>query len=412
MRPTNYCEDADHHGRITMNFTLETKTTLPDDGFAGTLIGRGWLAEGDGPAVVLVREDGVYDITRSAPTMSGLLNGKDPITVLRAAPRDRRLGSLDELLANTPAENRDAKKSWLLAPVDLQALKAAGVTFAQSLLERVVEEQSRGDPGRANEVRASLTAEIGSDLSTIKPGSPDAMKLKAVLQKRNLWSQYLEVGIGPDVEIFTKSQPMAAVGTGAEIGLHPGSTWNNPEPEIVLRVNAEGAILGATLGNDVNLRDFEGRSALLLSKAKDNTGSCALGPFIRLFDPTFKFDDVRQGVGELRVMGTDCFVLDGTSSMKMISRDPAETAPQGIGRYNQCPSGFVIFLGTMFAPTKDRGEKGSGFTHKIGDIVTIATPRLGALANRVNTSDRVPPWRFGALALMQNLARRGLLMER
>jgi fumarylacetoacetate (FAA) hydrolase family protein len=395
-----------------MNFTLEPKTTLPDDGFDGTLIGRAWLPQEDGPAVVLVREDGVYDITRSAPTVSGLLNGKAPLAALRAAPRDRRLGSLEELLANTPPDNRDARKPWLLAPVDLQALKAAGVTFAQSLLERVVEEQSRGDPGRANEVRASLTGEIGSDLSTIKPGSPDAMKLKAALQKRKLWSQYLEVGIGPDVEIFTKSQPMAAVGTGAEIGLHPGSTWNNPEPEIVLVVNAEGAILGATLGNDVNLRDFEGRSALLLSKAKDNTGSCALGPFIRLFDATFKLDDVRQAVVELRVTGTDGFVLDGSSSMKMISRDPAEIVGQGIGKYNQYPDGFVIFLGTMFAPTKDRGEKGSGFTHKIGDIVTIATPRLGALANRVNTSDAVPPWRFGALALMQNLARRGLLAER
>jgi len=392
-----------------MNFTLDQKATLPEDGFAGTLVGRAWLPAEDGPAVVLVREDGVYDISRAAPTMSGLLNDKDPLAALRAAPRDRRLGSLAELLANTPPDGRDAKKPHLLAPVDLQALKAAGVTFAQSLLERVVEEQSRGDPARANEVRASLTAEIGSDLSTIKPGSPDAMKLKAALQKRDLWSQYLEVGIGPDVEIFTKSQPMAAVGTGAEIGLHPGSTWNNPEPEIVLIVNADGVILGATLGNDVNLRDFEGRSALLLSKAKDNTGSCALGPFIRLFDATFRLDDVRQAVVDLRVAGTDGFVLNGSSSMKMISRDPAEIVRQGIGKYNQYPDGFVIFLGTMFAPTKDRGEKGSGFTHKIGDIVSIATPRLGALANRVNTSDKVPPWRFGALALMQSLARRGLL---
>jgi fumarylacetoacetate (FAA) hydrolase family protein len=395
-----------------MIFTLDQKSTLPADGFAGALIGRAWLPAEDGPAVVLVRQDGVYDISGAAPTMSGLLNGNDPLAALRAAPRDRRLGSLAELLANTPPDARDAKKPWLLAPVDLQALKAAGVTFAQSLLERVVEEQSRGDPGRADEVRASLTAEIGSDLSTIKPGSPDAMKLKAALQKRSLWSQYLEVGIGPDVEIFTKSQPMASVGTGAEIGLHPGSTWNNPEPEIVLVVNADGAILGATLGNDVNLRDFEGRSALLLSKAKDNTGSCALGPFIRLFDATFKLDDVRQAVVDLRVVGTDGFVLEGSSSMRMISRDPAEIVRQGIGKYNQYPDGFVIFLGTMFAPTKDRGEKGSGFTHKIGDIVTIATPHLGALANRVNTSDKVPPWRFGALALMQNLAGRGLLAER
>src|SRR5713101_5445085 len=395
-----------------MAFALDPKTTLPDDGFAGTLIGRAWVPQDDGPAVVIVGANGVYDISRAAPTVSGLLDAGEPLAVLRAAPRDRRLGSFAELLANTPLDGRDAGKPFLLAPVDLQALKAAGVTFAQSLLERVVEEQSRGDPGRASEVRASLTAEIGSDLSTIQPGSPDAMKLKAALQKRGLWSQYLEVGIGPDVEIFTKSQPMAAVGTGAEIGLHPGSTWNNPEPEIVLVVNADGIILGATLGNDVNLRDFEGRSALLLSKAKDNTGSCALGPFIRLFDATFTLDDIRKAVVDLRVAGTDGFVLDGSSSMKMISRDPAEIVRQGIGKYNQYPDGFVIFLGTMFAPTKDRGEKGSGFTHKIGDIVSIATPRLGALANRVNTSDKVPPWRFGALALMQNLARRGLLTGR
>src|SRR5437868_5485392 len=256
---------ARHNGRITMAFTLDQKTTLPDDGFAGTLIGRVWLPQEDGPAVVLIREDGVFDISRAAPTVAGLLNAGDPLALLRAAPHDRRLGNLAELLANTPPDGRDAMKPYLLAPVDLQALKAAGVTFAQSLLERVVEEQSRGDPARANEVRASLTAEIGTDLSTIKPGSPDAMKLKAALQKRNLWSQYLEVGIGPDVEIFTKSQPMAAVGTGVEIGLHPGSTWNNPEPEIVLVVNDAGAIRVATLGNDVNLRDFEGRSALLLS---------------------------------------------------------------------------------------------------------------------------------------------------
>ncbi len=326
-----------------MNLTLSAKTTLPQDGFAGTLIGRVWLPQEDGPAVVVIREDGVYDISRAAPTVAGLLNDKDPLALLRAAPRDRRLGSLAELLANTPPDKRNPSEPFLLAPVDLQALKAAGVTFAQSLLERVVEEQSRGDPGRANEVRASLTAEIGSDLSTIKPGSPEAMKLKAALQKRGLWSQYLEVGIGPDVEIFTKSQPMAAVGSGAEIGLHPGSTWNNPEPEIVLVVNAAGTILGATLGNDVNLRDFEGRSALLLSKAKDNTGSCALGPFIRLFDATFTLDDVRHAVVVLRVAGDDGFVLDGSSSMKMISRDPAENQ-RAWGMFLRCDRATSVLL--------------------------------------------------------------------
>jgi len=258
-------------------------------------------------------------------------------------------------------------------------------------------------------VRASLTAEIGTDLSTVKPGSPDAMKLKAALQKRGLWSQYLEVGIGPDVEVFTKAQVLASVGTGAEIGVHPASVWNNPEPEIVLVVDGGGRILGASLGNDVNLRDFEGRSALLLSKAKDNTGSCAIGPFLRLFDETFSLDDVRTAEVALRVAGDDGFVLDGVSSMRKISRDPAEIVRQTIGKQNQYPDGFAIFLGTMFAPTKDRGEAGSGFTHKVGDIVTIATPKLGALVDRVNTSDKLPPWQFGARALMRNLAGRGLL---
>ncbi|HZS84110.1 MAG TPA: fumarylacetoacetate hydrolase family protein [Stellaceae bacterium] len=392
-----------------MTLVLDAMTTLPADGFAGTLIGRAWVPAEDGPSVILIREDGVFDISRTAPTVSSLLNGPNPLATARLAPRDKRLGSLDEILANTPPEKRDERKPWLLAPVDLQALKAAGVTFAGSLLERVVEEQSRGDPQRAEAVRSSLVAEIGTDLSQVKPGSEDAARLKAALQARGLWSQYLEVGIGPDVEIFTKSQPMAAVGTGAGIGIHPRSVWNNPEPEIVLVVNAAGVIQGAGLGNDVNLRDFEGRSALLLSKAKDNTGSCAIGPFIRLFDESFTLDDVRAAEVELRVAGEDGFMLEGHSSMRQISRDPAEIVRQSIGASNQYPDGFAIFLGTMFAPTKDRGEKGSGFTHKPGDIVTIATPRLGALVNRVATSDALPPWRFGAGALMQNLARRGLL---
>ena len=392
-----------------MTLALDPKATLPDDGFAGILVGRAWVPAEDGPAVVLIREDGVFDVSRLAPTVSALLDGPNPRAALRLAARDRRLGNFAEILANTPPDGRDPAKPWFLAPVDLQALKAAGVTFASSLLERVVEEQSRGDPGHAEAVRASLVAEIGTDLSQVKPGSPDAMKLKSALQSRGLWSQYLEVGIGPDVEIFTKAQPMAAVGTGAGIGVHPRSVWNNPEPEIVLIVNSAGAICGASLGNDVNLRDFEGRSALLLSKAKDNTGSCAIGPFIRLFDESFTLDHVRRAEVELRVVGADGFTLDGHSSMREISRDPAEIVRQGIGSCNQYPDGFAIFLGTMFAPTKDRGEAGSGFTHKPGDIVTIASPKLGALTDRVNTSDKLPPWRFGTLALMRNLARRGLL---
>jgi fumarylacetoacetate (FAA) hydrolase family protein len=377
---------------------LDSTQTLPADRYSGTLLGR--VAADEGPCVALVAEDGVFDVTNSFATVSALLEVSHPAAALRGAPRGRRLGSLDELLA--------AQK--LLAPIDLQAVKAAGVTFAKSLVERVVEEQARGAPEKADEVRRTLVAEIGVDLSQIKPGSEDAMRLKSALQKRGLWSQYLEVGIGPDVEIFTKCQPMAAVGTGAAIGIHPKSTWNNPEPEIVLVVNSKGTVQGATLGNDVNLRDFEGRSALLLSKAKDNTGSTAIGPLLRLFDKTFSMDDVRRAEIALRVEGTDGFVLKGRSSMSEISRDPErEIVGQAIGKTNQFPDGFAIFLGTMFAPTEDRGEKGAGFTHKVGDVVTISSERLGALVNRVESAAECPRWEFGVGALMRNLAKRGLL---
>ena len=391
-----------------MSLDLNPTKCLPDDGCAGTLIGRVWLP-GEGPAVVMLRDDGIFDISRTAPTVAGLLNEPDPLEVIAAASRDRRIGAVAEILANSAAETRDPARPWFLAPIDLQAVKAAGVTFIRSLLERVVEEQARGDPARAAEVRTSLAAEIGGDLAAVQPGSPEAARLKSALQKRGMWSQYLEVGIGPDVEIFTKCQPMASVGIGAEIGLHPGSSWNNPEPEIVLVVNAAGWIVGATLGNDVNLRDFEGRSALLLGKAKDNNGSSAIGPFLRLFDATFSFDDARRAEVALEVRGPEGYVLNGNSSMAMIGRDPAEIVGQAIGLTHQYPDGFVLFLGTMFAPIDDRDARGQGFTHKLGDIVTVSSPKLGALVNRVGHSDKIPPWEFGALALMRNLAQRGLL---
>jgi fumarylacetoacetate (FAA) hydrolase family protein len=365
---------------------------LPQDGTAGTLVGRAETPAG--PAIVRIDADGVHDITASAVTASFLLEADDPVALVRGAA-GARLGAIDEVR--------------FLAPVDLQAVKAAGVTFAKSLVERVVEEQARGAPEKADDIRRTLVAEIGVDLAQVKPGSPEAMRLKAVLQSRGLWSQYLEVGIGPDVEIFTKCQPMAAVGPGARIGIHPRSTWNNPEPEVVLVVDSKGRIRGATLGNDVNLRDFEGRSALLLSKAKDNTGSTALGPFIRLFDRSFTIDDVRRTVVELTVEGADGFRLEGRSSMSEISRDPEEIVRQAVGKTNQFPDGFALFLGTMFAPTDDRGEKGAGFTHQPGDKVTIAAEKLGALVNTVATSDECPPWTFGTCALMRNLAKRGLL---
>ena len=319
------------------------------------------------------------------------------------------MAAVSDLLSNSDEPSRDPSRPSLLAPNDLQAIKAAGVTFVSSMLERVIEEQARGDPAKAERVRHAIVAIIGDDLAAVRPGSPEAAKLKDALIAQGAWSQYLEVEIAPAAEIFTKSQPMSAVGTGADIGIHPKSAWNNPEPEIVLAVASDGRVVGATLGNDVNLRDFEGRSALLLGKAKDNTGSCAIGPFIRLFDAGYSADDVRRADLALRVEGPEGFVLEGSSSMARISRDPVDLAAQAIGANHQYPDGFVLFLGTMFAPTKDRHGPGQGFTHAVGDVVTVSTPSLVALANRVRTSDTVAPWTMGAGALMRNLAARGLL---
>ena len=387
---------------------LDPASTLPADGSAGTLVGRAWLPGVDGPAVVAVRADGLHDISRAFPTMRDLAEAPDPAGAV-AAEKGERIGALADVLANTPEEGRDQTKPWLIAPVDLQAIKAAGVTFAQSLLERVIEEQARGAPDKAAAARAEVESALGGAVAGLVPGSPQAAELKRLLQTKGLWSQYLEVGIGPDAEIFTKAPPMAAVGTGASIGILTQSTWNNPEPEIVLVVNSSGAIVGATLGNDVNLRDLEGRSALLLGKSKDNNASAALGPFVRLFDATFTLDDVRRAEVRLTVGGDDGFRLDGTSAMARISRDPADLVAQMIGPHHRYPDGAVLYLGTMFAPVKDRDAPGQGFTHHAGDVVTIAAEKLGALVNVVTTCERAPPWRFGAAALMRNLAKRGLL---
>jgi fumarylacetoacetate (FAA) hydrolase family protein len=383
---------------------------LPADGFAGTLIGRAWLpGPHPGPAVVAIRHDGVFDLSRVAPTVSALLEHDDPAALSRATV-GQRIGSYEDIAGNTAAATPDENRPYFLAPCDLQVIKAAGVTFVDSMIERVIEEQTGGDAGRALEVRARVQAVIGENLAAVIPGSAEAAKLKALLIEQGLWSQYLEVGIGPDAEVFTKAPVLSAIGTGAEIGIHPHSAWNNPEPEVVLAVNSRGRIMGATLGNDVNLRDFEGRSALLLSKAKDNNASCAIGPFIRLFDAGFSLGDVRIQELHLLVEGSDGFVMRGTSSMRRISRDPVDLVNQALGETHQYPDGFMLFLGTLFAPTQDRDHAGGGFTHHVGDIVTISSSQLGALRNRVNTSDKVKPWIFGLRALMGNLAARGLLM--
>jgi len=391
------------------SLNLTPQSTLPQDRQDAVLVGRIWMPALDGPVLVRVDGDDVYDLTPVAPTSSELLNGPDPAGAVRAAGNLPRLAALAEVLANTPPETRRRDVPWLLAPCDLQAIKASGVTFVASLLERVIEEQARGDASKAESLRASILSVIGSTLHDVRPGSEGAAELKRVLIERGCWSQYLEVGIGPDAEIFTKAPPMSAVGTGVEAGIHRRSEWNNPEPEIVLAVNSAGRTVGAALGNDVNLRDFEGRSALLLGKAKDNNASCAIGPFIRLFDERFGMDDVRRAELALHIAGPDGFAFTGRSSMAEISRDPEEIVGHTIGRHHQYPDGLMLFLGTMFAPTVDRLAPGGGFTHKVGDIVTVTTPRLGALVNRINYSDVVEPWTFGAGALMRNLARRGVL---
>lgn len=391
-----------------MNIHLTPETVLPDDGLAGTLVGRVWTP--DGPCVVLATAEGLKDLTGSYPTMAALLANENPVKAARdAAAKAPVIGSLAAILANTPPDGRDVAKPYLVSPIDLQAIKAAGVTFAVSMLERVIEERAKGDPQAADGIRQVIAREIGGDLRRIKPGSAEAEKLKQALIERNMWSQYLEVGIGPYAEVFTKSQPMSSVGAGADIGIHPESNWNNPEPEIVLVINPKGEIVGATLGNDVNLRDFEGRSALLLGRAKDNNASASLGPFIRLLDETYTLDDLRKAELRVKVEGLDQFVLDDHSNMALISRDVTDLAGQTLSKNHQYPDGLVLYVGTMFAPIKDRDTPGGGFTHKVDDIVTISTPRLGALTNRVRHCPDVAPWTFGTGALMQNLARRGLL---
>ena len=383
-----------------------TETVLPD---SGLLVGRAKLPGRAEPRVVTVRDGKIVDITAK-----GLATVRDIAESGRAAEHVRKaagteIGAADEIVANSMAAQRDENKPYLLSPIDLQAVKASGVTFVVSLLERVIEEQARGDKARADALRVDILSLIGTDLSELVPGSDTAAKVKEKLIERGVWSQYLEVGIGPDAEIFTKCQPTASVGYGADVGLHPVSSWNNPEPEVAVVVTSAGEIIGATLGNDVNLRDVEGRSALLLGKAKDNNASASLGPFVRLFDGDFTLETVKAAEIALRVEGEDGFVLEGHSNMAEISRTPESLVAATIGTHHQYPDGLVLYLGTMFAPIKDRDGAGKGFTHKLGDRVSISTPALGTLTNTVRLSTECPPWTYGTSRLLRDLAKADLL---
>lgn len=385
---------------------ISRQQLLPHDAAEALLLGRLYDPDRQGPCLVTVDNDALVDITHEGPTMSRLMERQDIREVVDKARSRGRRWSIDECLANIPPNN---DHPHLLSPIDLQVIKAAGVTFVESMLERVVEERAQGDRHAANRIREGLVEIIGGAIDSIRPGSPEAADVKKMLISEGMWSPYLEVGIGPDPEVFTKAPVLSSVGCGADIGIRSDSEWNNPEPEVVLVVTSTGMIAGVTLGNDVNLRDIEGRSALLLGEAKDNNASCALGPFIRVFDDGFSLDDVRGLDLSLQVEGSDGYVMTGFSSMRNLSRDPGELVGHVISDRHQYPDGFVLFTGTLFAPTQDRYVEGEGFTHEVGDVVRISTERLGQLSNRVQFSESAPRWTFGLWNLMSNLTARNLI---
>jgi len=383
---------------------------LPTDAARAILLGRIFDPEVGGPCLVTVHGDDLVDITDAAPTMSRLLEAGDPAALVKASVPTGRRWPLEAITIDLVDPNPLA--IHLLAPIDLQVIKAAGVTFVESMLERVVEERASGDPLTARGIRDQLSEILGGRLGSVEPGSVEAERVKALLLEEGLWSPYLEVGIGPQPEVFTKAPVLSSVGTGQQIGIRSDSTWNNPEPEVVLIVDSRGSIVGVTLGNDVNLRDIEGRSALLLGTAKDNNASCALGPFIRLLDADFTLEHVRALDVQLEIEGAEGFHLEGYSSMRNISRDPVDLAAYVLGPNHQYPDGFALFTGTLFAPTQDRFEPGNGFTHAVGDIVHISSPQLGRLSNAVTLSEKAAPWEFGLWDLMHNLSKRDLLRTR
>lgn len=390
---------------------LTAQNILPTDGYAGTLVGRAlYPGANPGPCVVVIREDGVHNISGTVPTMAELLNAPNPVELANKATRNCvYLGPLDEILANSTPDTHDPLKPYLLSPIDLQAVKACGMTFVKSMLVRAIEEQAQKDPNKAEELQKALEGAVGGEIATVEPGSEEAEKLKAVLIERGMWSQYLEAGIGPYVELFTKAQPLSTVGVGAEVGIHPESSWSHSEPEVVLIVNNRGESVGATLGNDVNLHDLEGLSALFLGRAKDNNASCSMGPFVRLFDDTFDLDVVRRQNVALTIEGGEGYLLSETYPMEEMTRTLEELVGQTFNENHQYPDGLALFTGTMFYPDQDRDEAGKGFTHKVGDVVTIKAPALGTLINRVNHSNKVRPWNFGFVDLMNNLASRHLV---